>query len=124
MEKELAPIRARAKEIAGNPAKMKKDLAAGADHARSVASETMGEVKRKWVSPRSSGMADADVVQRAKSLLEDLAQAPRFAGSAEESESQARCRAELEARRIQLQGAAIRVLAGTGPVWAAARRGS
>jgi tryptophanyl-tRNA synthetase len=47
MERELAPIRARAKEIAGNPAKMKKDLAAGAEHARSIASETMGEVKKK-----------------------------------------------------------------------------
>ena len=47
MEKELAPIRSRAKEIAGNPAKMKKDLAAGAEHARSIASETMGEVKKK-----------------------------------------------------------------------------
>ncbi len=41
-------------------------------------------------------MADADVVKRAKSLLDDLAQAPRFAGSAEESRARARCRAELE----------------------------
>ena len=47
MEKELAPIRARAKEIAANPQKMKKDLAAGAEHARSVASGTMTEVKKK-----------------------------------------------------------------------------
>jgi tryptophanyl-tRNA synthetase len=47
MEKELTPIRARAKEIASNPAKMQKDLAAGADHARSVASDTMVEVKKK-----------------------------------------------------------------------------
>jgi tryptophanyl-tRNA synthetase len=47
MEKELAPIRSRAKEIAGNPEKMKKDLAAGAEHARSIASETMAEVKKK-----------------------------------------------------------------------------
>ena len=46
MEKELGPIRARAKEIAGNPEKMKKDLATGADHARAVASKTMGEVKQ------------------------------------------------------------------------------
>ena len=47
MEKELAPIRARAAEIAANPAKMRKDLANGADHARSVASGTMSEVKKK-----------------------------------------------------------------------------
>jgi len=47
MEKELVPIRARAREIAANPAKMKKDLAAGAEHARSVASGTMTEVKKK-----------------------------------------------------------------------------
>ena len=47
MEKELAPIRARAKEIAANPAKMKKDLAAGAEHARSIAADTMTQVKKK-----------------------------------------------------------------------------
>ena len=47
MEKELGPIRARAKEIAGNPQKMKKDLAAGAEHAKAVASKTMGEVRQK-----------------------------------------------------------------------------
>jgi tryptophanyl-tRNA synthetase len=47
MEKELVPIRARAAEIAANPAKMKKDLAAGAEHARAVASGTMKEVKEK-----------------------------------------------------------------------------
>ena len=47
MKKELAPIRARAKEIAGNPDKMKKDLATGAEHARSVAAATMREVKQK-----------------------------------------------------------------------------
>jgi tryptophanyl-tRNA synthetase len=47
METELAPIRARAKEIAANPAKMQKDLARGAEHARAVASKTMGEVKQK-----------------------------------------------------------------------------
>jgi tryptophanyl-tRNA synthetase len=47
MEKELVPIRARAREIAANPAKMKKDLAAGAEHARSVASGTMKEVRQK-----------------------------------------------------------------------------
>jgi len=47
MEKELAPIRARAKEIAANPKKMHKDLAAGAEHARSEAGKTMAEVKTK-----------------------------------------------------------------------------
>ena len=47
MEKELVPIRARAKEIAAHPAKMKKDLAAGAEHAGSIASGTMTEVKKK-----------------------------------------------------------------------------
>jgi tryptophanyl-tRNA synthetase len=47
MEKELAPIRARAKEIAANPARMQKDLEKGAEHARSVAGATMTEVKEK-----------------------------------------------------------------------------
>ena len=47
MEKELAPIRARAKEIASNPKKMQKDLAAGAEHAQSEARKTMAEVKTK-----------------------------------------------------------------------------
>jgi tryptophanyl-tRNA synthetase len=47
MEKELAPIRARAKAVAANPAKMHKDLESGAEHARSVASGTMTEVRRK-----------------------------------------------------------------------------
>jgi tryptophanyl-tRNA synthetase len=47
MEKELAPIRARAKEIAANPKKMKDDLAAGAEHARTEARKTMREVKKK-----------------------------------------------------------------------------
>jgi tryptophanyl-tRNA synthetase len=47
MEKEIAPIRARAKEIAANPKKMKSDLAAGAEHARSEAGKTMKEVKQK-----------------------------------------------------------------------------
>jgi len=41
-------------------------------------------------------MAEADLVQRAKSLISDLAQKPRFAGSAEESAARALCRAELE----------------------------
>jgi tryptophanyl-tRNA synthetase len=47
MEKELAPIRSRAKEIAANPKKMKSDLAAGAEHARAEAGKTMSEVKKK-----------------------------------------------------------------------------
>ena len=47
MEKELAPIRARAREIAGNPGKMQKDLEKGAEHARSIAGATMTEVKEK-----------------------------------------------------------------------------
>ncbi|HKR09234.1 MAG TPA: tryptophan--tRNA ligase [Gemmatimonadaceae bacterium] len=47
MEKELAPIRARAKEIAANPAKMQKDLEKGAEHARAIAGATMTEVKEK-----------------------------------------------------------------------------
>ena len=47
MDKELAPIRARAKAIAANPKKMKDDLAAGAAHAREEAQKTMKEVKKK-----------------------------------------------------------------------------
>jgi tryptophanyl-tRNA synthetase len=47
MEKELMPIRERAKAIAGNPDKMHADLEKGAEHARSVASGTMKEVKEK-----------------------------------------------------------------------------
>jgi tryptophanyl-tRNA synthetase len=47
MEKELVPIRARAREIAGNPKKLSKTLAAGAEHAAEIARQTMGEVKIK-----------------------------------------------------------------------------
>src|SRR5438270_44063 len=47
MERELVPIRARAKEIAANPAKMVDVLETGAEHARSIARETMREVKSK-----------------------------------------------------------------------------
>jgi len=47
MEKELTPIRARAREIAANPKKMQNDLAAGAEHARSEARKTMAEVRTK-----------------------------------------------------------------------------
>jgi tryptophanyl-tRNA synthetase len=47
MEKELAPIRARAIDLAADPKKIADTLAAGADHARVVARQTMGEVKKK-----------------------------------------------------------------------------
>ena len=47
MERELAPIRTRAKELAGNPDRMRKDLDAGAERARDVARTTMAEVKDK-----------------------------------------------------------------------------
>jgi len=47
IEKELTPIRARAKEIAANPKKMRDDLARGAEHARVEAQKTMKEVKQK-----------------------------------------------------------------------------
>ncbi len=47
MEKELAPIRARAKELAADPKKITNTLAAGAERAGVVARETMGEVKKK-----------------------------------------------------------------------------
>jgi len=47
MEKELVPIRARAKDLAAEPKKITDTLAAGADHARGVASRTMREVKKK-----------------------------------------------------------------------------
>src|SRR2546423_2654829 len=47
MEKELAPIRAKAKELAANPKRITKTLAAGADHAKVIAGGTMGEVKKK-----------------------------------------------------------------------------
>jgi len=47
MEKELAPIRARAKELAADPKIISDTLAAGGEHARTVARETMGEVKKK-----------------------------------------------------------------------------
>ena len=41
-------------------------------------------------------MVDAELVERAKSLIDDLARAPRFAGSEEESRARAQCRRELE----------------------------
>jgi tryptophanyl-tRNA synthetase len=47
MEKELAPIRARAKEIAANPKKVADSLVKGAEQAREIASTTMKTVKDK-----------------------------------------------------------------------------
>lgn len=47
MQTELEPIRARAKEIAAHPGQVKEALAAGADHAHTIAKKTMGEVKTK-----------------------------------------------------------------------------
>jgi len=41
-------------------------------------------------------MASPELVQRAKGLLTELARAPRFAGSSEESEARQLCKAELE----------------------------
>jgi hypothetical protein len=41
-------------------------------------------------------MAEADLLQSAKRLISELAQKPRFAGSAEESAARALCRAALE----------------------------
>src|SRR3954470_1933663 len=40
-------------------------------------------------------MADAELVQRAKALLDRLAETPRFAGSADESAARSLCRDEL-----------------------------
>jgi peptidase M28-like protein len=41
-------------------------------------------------------MADAELIQRAKTLLDQLAETPRFAGSPEEAKARATCRKELE----------------------------
>ena len=41
-------------------------------------------------------MTDAGLIQRAKALLDRLAETPRFAGSAEETKARAFCRKELE----------------------------
>jgi acetylornithine deacetylase/succinyl-diaminopimelate desuccinylase-like protein len=41
-------------------------------------------------------MADAELLGRAKSLLDELSEKPRFAGSSEEAEARAHCRQELE----------------------------
>lgn len=45
MERELRPIRERAAEIKANPSKLDEILAAGAEHARAVARETIRETK-------------------------------------------------------------------------------
>jgi tryptophanyl-tRNA synthetase len=45
MDRELAPIRERAKEIEANPSRLEEMLAAGATHAREVARETLREAK-------------------------------------------------------------------------------
>ncbi len=47
IEQELAPIRARAAEIRAEPARVDEVLAAGAEHARTVAGETLREVKER-----------------------------------------------------------------------------
>jgi len=41
-------------------------------------------------------MADAELLSRAKTLLDQLSEAPRFAGSPEEAKARAKCRGELE----------------------------
>ena len=46
IEKELAPIRERAKGLASDPDRVTKVLASGADRARAIAQRTLGEVKR------------------------------------------------------------------------------
>lgn len=48
-------------------------------------------------------MVPAELVQRAKSLLDELAKNPRFAGGAQESEAMARCRVELEHAGFECQ---------------------
>jgi len=45
MERELAPIRERARELAAHPGRVKEVLDAGAQHARSIARQTLDEVK-------------------------------------------------------------------------------
>lgn len=47
MEQELVPIRRRAEEIAAAPALVDEALAAGAERARGIARETMGEVRER-----------------------------------------------------------------------------
>jgi tryptophanyl-tRNA synthetase len=45
MERELAPIRARAAELAEKPKQVDDALDAGADHCRAIARETMDAVR-------------------------------------------------------------------------------
>jgi tryptophanyl-tRNA synthetase len=47
METELVPIRTRAKELAAKPSLVTDALAAGADHCRKLAGETLGVVREK-----------------------------------------------------------------------------
>lgn len=47
MEQELVPIRRRAEEIASAPGRVDEMLAAGAERARAIARETMGEVRER-----------------------------------------------------------------------------
>jgi tryptophanyl-tRNA synthetase len=47
MERELAPIRSKAKELGDNPRKVSDILATGADRARTIARQTMSDVKNK-----------------------------------------------------------------------------
>ena len=47
MEKELAPIRVRAKEVQAKPKIVADALSSGADHARTLARATMQEVKQR-----------------------------------------------------------------------------
>jgi hypothetical protein len=47
MERELVPIRTRARDLASDPRKLVDILAKGAAHAKEVASNTMREVKQK-----------------------------------------------------------------------------
>ena len=46
MEKELAPIRERAKELAADPKRVTAALERGAERARAIASKTLREVKQ------------------------------------------------------------------------------
>ena len=47
MERELAPVRARAADVAANPGRVDEALAAGAERASAVASATMSETKAR-----------------------------------------------------------------------------
>jgi len=47
IEQELVPIRRRAEEIRNRPQIVDEALAAGAEHCRGMARQTMGEVKER-----------------------------------------------------------------------------